>query len=78
MGDQPVARPLPTRGITETQNKRTQTFVHSVELEPTIPALELAKTVHALDRLVTFMGETYPNTSICSLMFFAGIHSPKH
>jgi hypothetical protein len=49
-GDQPVARPLPT------QNKRTQTSMPRVGFEPTIPAFERAKTVHALDRAVSLIG----------------------
>jgi hypothetical protein len=50
-GDQPVARPLPTHRITQIQNKRTQTSMNRVGLEPTIPVFERAKTVHALVRL---------------------------
>jgi hypothetical protein len=46
-GDQPVARPLPARRTEQTQNKRTQTSVSQVGFEPTIPAFERAKTVHA-------------------------------
>jgi hypothetical protein len=34
---------------TQTQNKRTQTSMPQVRFEPTIPVLERAKTVHALD-----------------------------
>jgi hypothetical protein len=34
---------------TQTQNKRTQTSIPRVEFEPTVPASEPAKTVHALD-----------------------------
>jgi hypothetical protein len=36
-----------------THNKRTRTFIHWVEFEPTIPAFEQAKTVHALDHAAT-------------------------
>jgi hypothetical protein len=56
MGDQSVARPLPARRITQTQNKRTQTSMLKVGFEPTIPASERAKTVHALDRTATVIG----------------------
>jgi hypothetical protein len=49
-GDQPVARPLPAHRTAQTQNKRTQTSMPWVEFEPTNPAFERAKTVHALDR----------------------------
>jgi hypothetical protein len=56
-GRTPVARPLPTHRATQTQNKRTQTSILRVEFNPTIPALERAKTVHALDRAATVMGQ---------------------
>jgi hypothetical protein len=46
-GDQPVARPLPARATTQTQNKRTQTSMPSVGFEPKIPAFEREKTVCA-------------------------------
>jgi hypothetical protein len=52
-GDQPVARPLPTHRTTQTQNKRTQTSMPQVGLEPTIPVFERASTVHALDLAAT-------------------------
>jgi hypothetical protein len=51
--DQLVARPLPKHRI----NTYTyQISVPSVGFEPTIPASERAKTVHALDRSVTVTG----------------------
>jgi hypothetical protein len=49
-------RPLPTHRATQTQNKRTQTSTPRVGFEPTIPAFERAKTVHALDRGTTVIG----------------------
>jgi hypothetical protein len=52
-GDQPVARPLPTRRTTQTQNKRTQTSTSRVGFELTTPVFERAKEVHALDRAAT-------------------------
>jgi hypothetical protein len=55
-GDQPVAKPLPRHRTTQTQNKRTQTSMPRVGFEPTTPAFERAKTVHALDREVTVIG----------------------
>jgi hypothetical protein len=55
-GDQPVARPLPTHRTTQTQNKRRQTSMPWVGLEPTIPVFERAKTVHDLDRTATVTG----------------------
>jgi hypothetical protein len=65
-GDQPVARPLPTHRATQTENKRTQTSMTWAGFEPTIPAFELEKTVHALDRAATVTGSltnsTYKNS----------------
>jgi hypothetical protein len=54
--DQPVARPLPTQRTTQTQNKRTETVMPRVGFEPTMPAFEREKTVHALDRATTVVG----------------------
>jgi hypothetical protein len=51
-GNQPVAWPIPT----QTQNKRTQTSMRRVGFEPTIPVLELAKTVDDLDLAATVIG----------------------
>jgi hypothetical protein len=56
MWHQPVARPLPTHRATETQNERTQTSMPWVGFKPTIPVFERAKTVHALDCVVTAIG----------------------
>jgi hypothetical protein len=39
-----------------TQNKRTQISMLQMGFEPTIPVLEGAKTVHALDRVATVIG----------------------
>jgi hypothetical protein len=39
-----------------TQNKRTQTSMPRVVFEPTIPAFERVKTVHALYRAATVIG----------------------
>jgi hypothetical protein len=55
--DQPVSRLLPAHRTTQTQNKRTQTTMSWVGLEPTIPAFERAKTVHALDPAATVIGK---------------------
>jgi hypothetical protein len=44
-GNLPIARPLPTHRTA--QNKRMQTSMCRVGLEPTTPVLELVKTVHA-------------------------------
>jgi hypothetical protein len=43
-GNQPVARPLPTHGTTQTRNKRTQSSVPQGGFKPTIPVFEQAKT----------------------------------
>jgi hypothetical protein len=64
--DQPVSRPLPTHRTTQTQNKRTQTSMPLVGFEPTIPAFEREKTVHALDRAATVIG---PRRDLCSFYF---------
>jgi hypothetical protein len=50
MGDQPVARPLPIHTKTQIQNKRTQTSIPRVGLEPTTLVFKRAETVHALNR----------------------------
>jgi hypothetical protein len=42
---------------TQTQNKRRQISMPWVGFEPTIPVLERAKTVRALDRAATVIGE---------------------
>jgi hypothetical protein len=55
-GDHPIARPLSTHRITQTQNKRTQTSIPRVGFEPTVPEFERAKTVHALERAATVIG----------------------
>jgi hypothetical protein len=60
--DQFVAGPLPKHRTTQTQNKRTyKTSMPCVGFEPTIPASERAKTVHALEgsATVTSMGNYY-------------------
>jgi hypothetical protein len=56
MSDQPVARSLPTHRTTQTQNKRTQTSMSQVGVEPMMPASLRAKIVHALDRAATVIG----------------------
>jgi uncharacterized membrane protein len=55
-GDQPVSRPLSTHRRTQTQNKRTQTFMPRVWFKPTTPVFERVKTVHALARAATVIG----------------------
>jgi hypothetical protein len=55
-GDQPVTRPLLTHRTRQTQNKCTETFMLQVGFEPTIPASERAKRVHALDGRATAVG----------------------
>jgi hypothetical protein len=55
-GDRPVARPLHTHRRIQTQSKCTETAMPWVSFEPTIPAFERAKTVHASDRTATVNG----------------------
>jgi hypothetical protein len=43
LGDQPVARPLPTHRTTQKQNKLTQTSMPPVGFKPTISVLEREK-----------------------------------
>jgi hypothetical protein len=52
--DQPVARPLPTRRTTQTQNKRTKTSMPRVGFEATIPAFEDSSCLrpHGHDRRI--------------------------
>jgi hypothetical protein len=47
---------LYTHRTTQTQNKRTQTFMPRMGFEPTIPVFERANTVHALERAATVIG----------------------
>jgi hypothetical protein len=55
--DQLVARPLPKHRTTQTQNKHIhKTSMFCVGFEPTIPAFEWAKTVHALGCSATVTG----------------------
>jgi hypothetical protein len=56
---QRAATPLPPRRTTQTQNKRAQTSMPWVGFEPTIPAFELAKTIHAVDRAATVIITSY-------------------
>jgi hypothetical protein len=53
MGDQAVARPL----LIKTQSKHRETSMSGVRFESTILAFERAKTVHALDRAATVIGD---------------------
>jgi hypothetical protein len=55
-GNQQIGRPLATHRTTQTQNKRTQTSMPWVGLEPTIPAFGRTKTVHVLDCVATLIG----------------------
>jgi hypothetical protein len=56
-GNQPVARPLPAHTTAQTQIKRTQISMPQMGFEPTFPAFERAKTVHASDHAVTVIGQ---------------------
>jgi hypothetical protein len=55
--DQLVARPLPTRRTTQTQNKRREISMPWAGFEPATPVLKRAKTVHVSDRPGTVNGE---------------------
>jgi hypothetical protein len=69
--DQLVVRPLPKYRTTQTQNKHIhQTSLPSVGFEPTIPASERARTVHALDRSATVTGNNNNNNNNNSIQFF--------
>jgi hypothetical protein len=52
-----VISPSQGRYVTQTQNTRTQTSMFRVGFEPTSPAFERAKTVHALDRAAIVIGD---------------------
>jgi hypothetical protein len=55
--DEPVTRPLPRHSTTQIQNKCTHRHPCLwVWFEPTIPAFERAKIVHALDRAAIVIG----------------------
>jgi hypothetical protein len=56
--NQPVAKLLPKHRTTQTQTNRTQTYMPRVRFEPTIPAFDRAKSVHALDRADTVIGQS--------------------
>jgi hypothetical protein len=49
MGDQPVARPLPTHRTAQIQNKHIHTSMSPVGFESTIPVFKSTKAVHSLD-----------------------------
>jgi hypothetical protein len=75
-GDQPVAMPLPANW-TAHKHKHTQTSMPWVGFQPTIPAFERAKTVHALDRKDTGIGYatiTDYNKHECIRGKFAALH----
>jgi hypothetical protein len=76
-GDRPVARPLPTHRRTQRENKRTHTTMPRVGFEPTIPLFERAKTVHALDRSGTVIGDVYTLGS-CALKCLSPRRSKRH
>jgi hypothetical protein len=55
MGDQPVARPLPTHRITQTQDKHRHPCLEW-DSNPRFQCSMGGKTVHALDRAATAIG----------------------
>lgn len=50
------ARPLIKNRITQTQNRRTQTYMSRIGFEPTTSVYERMETIYALDRLATEVG----------------------
>jgi hypothetical protein len=50
VGDQPVARPLPTHSKTQTEKTHTETSMSWVQLEQTTSVSKREKTFDALDR----------------------------
>jgi hypothetical protein len=68
-GDQSVTMPLPVHRTEQTQNKRTQTSMPQVGLEPTIPVFEQEKIVHALDRAKTVIGPQFLHVSNSNFWF---------
>jgi hypothetical protein len=54
-----VISPSQDRYLTQTQNKHRHTFMPRMGFEPTIPAFERAKNVHALDRAATVIGSAH-------------------
>jgi hypothetical protein len=82
-GDQPGAKPLHTH----TQNRRTQTSMHRMGFEPTIPVFKREKTVHTVDRAATVIGARVSTTLIFPLPAFLSqtefckcttSHKPRH
>jgi hypothetical protein len=69
-GDQPVARPKPTHTGQHKHRINAHTSMPQMGFEPTIPAFERPKTVHALDRAVTMIDESYIGYSFQSTYFF--------
>jgi hypothetical protein len=67
-GDQPVARPLPTHRTTQTQNKGTQTSMHWLGFEHTIPAFEdsscLSRRGHCDRHLQDYTASLSKNSSL--------------
>jgi hypothetical protein len=64
IGDQPVARPIPTHRTTQTQNKRTHTSLLRVGFQSTIPAFERAKTSSCLRP----RGHCFDRSKLCSYL----------
>jgi hypothetical protein len=60
-----------TQNTTQTQNKLKQASMPQVEFEPTIPACERVKTVHALDRAATLIGNLFIYNHLNDLLFCA-------
>jgi hypothetical protein len=65
------------RYLTQVQKKHKQTSMPQVRFEPTIPAFKRAKTVHALDRAATVIGNfrITPIKICCEDFNFTGSNS---
>jgi hypothetical protein len=66
-GHQPITRPLPIHKATQTQNKRTHTYVPRVGFETTISTFERTVKIHALDRAATMFVFPITTYSKCHL-----------
>jgi hypothetical protein len=72
-----VISPSQGRYLIQTQNKHKQTSMPRMRFETTIPAFEIAKTVHALDRATTVIGhgkEKSENTELAEMRFLRSVN----
>jgi hypothetical protein len=73
-----VISPSQGRYLTQTQNKHRETSMPRVGFEPTIPASERAKKVHALDRATTVVSFTHYLTIIIILSIWSRFLFHQH